>query len=69
MPTRSEKLKIAWKQGWPWGLFMFFLLEVILPWRKGALSLSSLLAGVVFWSIGSLLIGLWLSFILQRRKR
>ena len=64
MPFLS-KIKFAWKQGWPWGLFMFLLLECIPMFKKG-FDLPLLLQGALLWSIGSILIGFWIQFIQKR---
>lgn len=64
----KEKLTAGWKYGWPWGLFMFVWMEVVPLFKKeAAFDPLLLLAGLVFWIIGSLLIGLWVSYLLRKK--
>jgi hypothetical protein len=62
-----NKLQTAWKYGWPWGLLMFGLLEVIPMIRKMEFNPLLLVYGLVIWSLGALWIGYVIHRVLQKR--
>ena len=64
-----EKLASGWKRGWPIGLAMFLWMELWPMLRDGEWDLPLLAAGAVLWTVGSLLIGLWVNFLLARRNQ
>ena len=65
---KTEKIKTGWKYGWPVGLAMFILLVVIPMIKEHTFDGALLAIQFVFWSIASIFLGLWIHYLLQRKK-
>lgn len=60
-------LKTIWRYGWPGGLFMFVVVEIIPMIKRQAFDPFMFFVGLALWSFGAL----WMGYIIQRvmRKR
>jgi len=63
-----DKLRTGWKYGWPWGLFMFIWMEVIPMFKEGEFDLFLFVAGLILWTVGGLCFGLWINYLIQKKK-
>jgi hypothetical protein len=53
-----------WKYGWPGGLFMFAVIEVLPMIKNQKFDPFSCAIGILIWSLGAL----WIGYIVQRVK-
>jgi hypothetical protein len=59
-----NKLSALWKLGWPGGLFMFGMFELIPLVKTREFIPSNILIGLLIWSAGAL----WIGYVIQRVK-
>ena len=64
MEVNMKKVVVAWKYGWPVGLFMFVVLEIVPMVRARAFDPWSFAIGLVLWSLGAL----WCGHVVDRVK-
>ena len=60
-----NKLYAAWKYGWPGGLLMFGIFEIVPMIKNREFIPLNVLTGLLIWSAGAL----WIGYIIQRVKR
>lgn len=59
-----NKIKLAWKYGWPVGLILFLALELMPAIKTRDFNAFNLAVGLIIWSLGAL----WFGFVFCKIK-
>ena len=65
----NNRLKRALLIGLPWGVVMFLIMEVLIPWKgDGIFESDRLLTGALIWLLGGLAYGFTMTFVNDPKK-
>ena len=66
---KRETLRAGWRTGWPIGALMYAWMVVYPMMRDRSYDPTLLAIQLLWWAFGALVCGLWINWLVARKKR